>query len=168
MDITYKIALYGAIVASYAAFVATSVFIWDIIKWRKDRPKLRIDVGGVVEGRGEYAVLALKCHATNMGKSSVILEKERFVFLSSPIKEFIRIRGQDILRLSGQASYDNWEMEEKLESGERWEGSVRFHGIKPEDIQKGYIYCGVKHSIGQKIYYGKLNLKNILREGRFD
>ncbi len=167
MDLTYKIALFGAIVASYAAIVATSVFFWDIIKWKKEGVKLRIEISPKIRGYGDSVTLGLSVRVTNIGKAATVLGKEKSVLLSSPIKMLFRLQAQDALRLGKQISYSYWEEQERLESGDSWEGEVSIYGIPPGVILKKHIYCGIKHSLVRKTFYGRSNLKNVKREGEF-
>lgn len=74
LDVTTVLAVYGAV-------LATLVLVWDIIKFRRDKPRLKVQAGHhmlVGEGTTEHK---LGINMSNVGKGKITIVASGFKFL---------------------------------------------------------------------------------------
>ena len=150
------------IVAWWGAIVATLVLIWDVYKWKRSGPVLRVTARPNMRSMDENSEgVYIIIEVSNIGDKSTTLTglvgvcyKSRLaVFLRKPNYSFVVTN--TIFRKT---------LPFLLIPGDRWMGGIDQRnlekGIKEEGIKKiSYLYCGVNDSSKSKSTLVRVKLK---------
>jgi hypothetical protein len=140
------------IAAWWGAFIATSLLLWDVYKWKRSGPIISVSAspnmhsyGRVSNALEEKAFITVE--ATNTGDRKTTLT-HLVVFHYTSIFQKLRMKHDTAMfvpnpRFSQPMPY-------VLEAGERWLGGIEQNDELEEMSRNGYLFCGVYHSSRKK------------------
>ena len=134
------------IVAWWGAILSTIVFVWDIYKWRRSGPKLRLRVQTGMEmlNASEHeGKTLLVIEVVNYGERPTTITNAVFVSYSS-LWSRLRKRHSKVFLLPIPSTEQPLPFE--LKPGTIWRGiGVQQQGLE-DAARNGYLYCLVAHS----------------------
>jgi hypothetical protein len=134
------------VVAWWGAVLATTVFLWDVYKWRTRGPRIRMVVKPDMQAMGDPELegkTLILISATNVGDRATTLELLAFVWYGNWWK---RIRRKPEKQFLVKNPGRDRRFPYKLEVGERWDGMA----FQPEETREmastGHLVCELHHA----------------------
>lgn len=148
------------IVAWWGAIVATFVLVWDVYKWTRRGPDVRVEAAPNMKvfpklphtGDTNFIFVA----ATNHGAQPTTVTHLAGVYYPSLWHKFTRRKGQHFVVFNNALGTP---FPHVLPPGERWTGAIDQDDATKKYGSSGRFYCGVFHSHSKKAVYRRVRLK---------
>lgn len=156
MDSIFKAADGLDPVAVYAAVVATFVFVWDIIKWRRQGPKLKLRtmVPAVLVKRGTRKGVSDAMLATvtvvNIGDAPTTVTGLHLTYWPSWWKRLLRYGAEHMIVPDPIVSGTAYGVPHELARGQEWMGAMNYDDEIKKMAEEGFLYFDVYHSMDTK------------------
>lgn len=141
------------IAAWYGAAVATAVFLWDIYKWGRRGPRIRLTVNTrmrivgadpLIDSETEYVTIT----AVNIGDQATTLTNAVGYHYRSRLSRILRRSDKTFVVVTGGAFGPP--LPHRLDAGERWIGGANQEKVKESCGDSGLLYCGVIIATAQR------------------
>lgn len=115
----------SGIAAWYGAFIASVVLVWDVVKWRKDGPRIKAEAraGWRTMGMDEFEgkdVTSVK--ATNIGSRATMLTSFGMYWFHAGVS--VRNRAKAKAFIIQPSTFGPGQVPKKIEPGDVWHGLV--------------------------------------------
>ena len=138
--------------AWWGAIVASLILIWDIYKWKRCGPIVRVSAtpnmrtyGNISDSQKDKTYVVVE--VTNTGDRKTTITHLIGFHYKSFFQKILKKRNKAFVvaipALSEPLPY-------VLEPGERWLGGIDQNNKLEEISQNGFLYCGVYHSSGKR------------------
>ena len=138
--------------AWWGAIVASLILIWDIYKWKRSGPIVRVSAspnmrtyGNISDSQKDKTYVVVE--VTNTGDRKTTITHLIGFHYKSFFQKILKKRNKAFVvaipALSEPLPY-------VLEPGERWLGGIDQNNKLEEISQNGFLYCGVYHSSGKR------------------
>ena len=148
--------------AWWGAAIASLVLVWDIFKWKRTGPILKVSaspdmqtIGGLPDGLQDKKFVAVE--VTNTGDRKTTLTHLVGFHYASKFQWLRRKKNKTFIVANPAFSAT---LPHVLESGERWLGGIEQNKELEEISRKGYLYCGVYHSSGKRPVLQRVIVRN--------
>lgn len=155
-DITTVVAIWGAL-------TGTSAIIWDVIKWRRDGPRLRVAVTANMQIYNKYLGITqerqfIQVHVTNRGTRSAKVSH----LVVCPFRSRLHraVGRQAPFTLVTQTPPESQPLPVVLQPGDTWTGLLDQQEVLSH-AGRFRIYLGVTHTLQDKPILTALNHKKI-------
>jgi hypothetical protein len=153
MDVNFAIQHNLDPIALYAAIVATSVLIWDIIKWYRAGPVLKTSVMVPAEiisaapkvDNNDYMVLTI----SNSGGASTTLTNLGVVYWPSLWKKMINKGAKNFFVANPDIGGGGKNLPFELKVGAQWSGGAIYDAKLKDMANSGYLYFYLFHSFSK-------------------
>jgi len=138
------------IVAWWGAVLATIVVLWDVFKWRRTGPRIRMSVRPDMRGVGEPELegrTLILVSATNVGERPTTLESLTYVWYPTWWHRLRRKRDKKFFVENPGLQHP---FPCKLEVGERWDGRVNQTEQMVEMARTGHLMCELHHACAKR------------------
>ena len=138
------------ILAWIGALTGTAALLWDFYKWKASGPKLKVTVVPHMSiytcGRPESEDTYLLIKVANTGTRKTTITTLGFVYYQSRLKRILKKPSKRAIVPDPKPG----ELPHVLDAGEEWSGLAIQNDIVEEQARRGYLYCCVFHSLGNK------------------
>jgi hypothetical protein len=154
MEVSFTLADKLDPIAIYAALVASVVLVWDIIKWARKGPKLKLHVivpAKIVnpddeDGEGTYAFVTV----TNVGTFPTTITHLGMAYYQSWWKAKMDIVTKEMYVVDPDVAEGGRPLPAELQFGKQWTGGIRYKEEVKRMVRDGYLFFCVYHSLGNR------------------
>lgn len=151
MNASEAAAWLGAITGSLA-------LLWDIIKWGRTGPRIRVSVAPNMSAYGAAEILLGKevcilIEANNIGDGRTTITHLVGFYYDSWMKQFFRCKPTKSMVVPNPTP---GRLPHVLDKGERWVGMMEQTEELARMSRSGYLFCGVYHSISRRPVLARL------------
>ena len=142
------------IVAFYAAVVATIVLIWDIVKWMRSGPILKLRVmptANIVSGLGERKKKDyVAVWAINVGNKSTTIGNMGVIYYPNLYSKILKKNAKAMIVNCVNNVASNSGVPYVLDVGKEWMGMVVHTDELVDMSERGYLYLQIYHSFSKR------------------
>ena len=138
--------------AWWGAIIATLVFAWDVYKWKRTGPVIKVSAapnmetfGGIPDGLKDKTFIVVE--VTNTGDRKTTLTHLVGFHYTSFFQKLRRKKNKSFFIANPALSTP---LPHILAPGERWLGGIDQNPEVEKMSRNGYLFCGVYHSSGKK------------------
>ena len=164
MEITLNLVAEIDPVAIYAALVATTILIWDVVKWLRSGPRLRTRAssGMIIVGDPDprrHGKTFVSVIATNAGSSPTTITTLSMAHYKNPWDRFRRKPQSQFVVTMPETSPDQG-LPRMLHVGEQWTGLIEQTSEVVEMAKNGLLYADIHHSVWDKPARARITIRN--------
>lgn len=133
--------------AWWGAIIATAVLLWDVHKWWRTGPQIRMMAQGNMRAMGDPELEGrplIIVHATNIGDRATTLESMWLDWYENWWRYYIRRKTDRHYLIKNPGRERSFPY--RLEVGERWDGIADQSGEIADHAKEGYWVCNLSHA----------------------
>ena len=147
--------------AWWGAAIATLVLIWDVYKWRRSGPQVRVCARADMQELGNATLVVgskvlVVVEVVNIGDRPLEITKLTCYYYKNLLKRFLRKPHRTFLVPRNSLGPN---LPINLKPGERWMGGIDQAQLPREIGTEGSLYCGVFSSSMKRPVLAKVDLE---------
>jgi len=150
------------IAAWFGAITGSVALLWDVVKWSKTGPRVRVSVAPNMTAVGAAEILLGKdpcvlVEANNVGDAKTTITHLVGFYYASWLRRVFRLKPTQTLVVPDPRP---GKLPHVLDTGERWVGMMEQNEDLAKMSRDGYLYCGVHHSTSRRPVLARLIVRD--------
>ena len=162
MEITLNIVGEIDPVAIYAALVATTILIWDVVKWLRSGPRLKTRANSgmqILNDPQRHGKTYISVKAANVGSSPTTITNLALAYYKNSWDRLRRKPANNFVAISPEITPAH-ALPHILQVGEEWTGLIEQDAKLAEMAKNGLLYADIHHAVGDRPARSRITIQD--------